>query len=57
MARDLNILCGDGVFELKRVTPLDMFPQTRHVECVADVRAGQSILAKRQNMGSTGATQ
>ena len=57
MARDLNILCGNGVFDLKRVTPLDMFPQTRHVECVADVRAGQSILAKRQNMGSTGATQ
>ncbi len=57
MARDLNILCGDGVFELRRVTPLDMFPQTQHVECVADVRAGQSSLAKRQNIGSTGATQ
>jgi tRNA/tmRNA/rRNA uracil-C5-methylase (TrmA/RlmC/RlmD family) len=39
MARDLNILCGGGVFELARVAPLDMFPQTQHVECVADVRA------------------
>ena len=38
MARDLNILCNAGVFELRRVTPLDMFPQTQHVECVADVR-------------------
>ncbi len=38
MARDLNILCGDGVFELMRVQPLDMFPQTQHVECVADLR-------------------
>ena len=38
MARDLNILCADGVFELARVQPLDMFPQTQHVECVADVR-------------------
>lgn len=38
LARDLNILCGGGVFELKQVTPLDMFPQTQHVECVADVR-------------------
>ncbi|MCX6894241.1 MAG: class I SAM-dependent RNA methyltransferase [Verrucomicrobia bacterium] len=38
MARDLNILCADGVFELARVTPLDMFPQTQHVECVADLR-------------------
>ncbi len=40
MARDLNILCRDGVFSVARVTPLDMFPQTQHVECVADVRAG-----------------
>ncbi len=38
MARDLNILCSDGVFELVRVQPLDMFPQTQHVECVADLR-------------------
>jgi tRNA/tmRNA/rRNA uracil-C5-methylase (TrmA/RlmC/RlmD family) len=38
LARDLNLLCADGVYELKRVTPLDMFPQTQHVECVADVR-------------------
>jgi len=57
MARDLNILCGNGVFDLRRVTPLDMFPQTQHVECVADVRAGQSNLANWQNMGSTGATR
>jgi 23S rRNA (uracil1939-C5)-methyltransferase len=39
MARDLKILCADGVFELVKVTPLDMFPQTQHVECVADLRA------------------
>ena len=38
IARDLNILCADGVFELARVQPLDMFPQTQHVECVADLR-------------------
>ena len=38
MARDLNILCTDSVFELLRVQPLDMFPQTQHVECVADLR-------------------
>jgi tRNA/tmRNA/rRNA uracil-C5-methylase (TrmA/RlmC/RlmD family) len=40
MARDLNILCADGVFELLHVQPLDMFPQTQHVECVADIRVG-----------------
>jgi len=41
LARDLNILCRDGVFELAHVTPLDMFPQTQHVECVADVRLAE----------------
>ncbi len=38
MARDLNILCSGGVYELAQVVPLDMFPQTAHVECVADLR-------------------
>jgi tRNA/tmRNA/rRNA uracil-C5-methylase (TrmA/RlmC/RlmD family) len=38
MARDLNILCAGGVFELAQVVPLDMFPQTAHVESVADLR-------------------
>lgn len=62
MARDLNILCADGVFELARVVPLDMFPQTQHVECVAEVRAkggacsgaGQTGLAKSAGFDSTG---
>jgi hypothetical protein len=38
----LNILFADNVFELSHVQPLDMFPQTQHVECVADLRAGPS---------------
>lgn len=38
LARDLNILCAEGVYELARVRPVDMFPQTQHVECVADLR-------------------
>jgi tRNA/tmRNA/rRNA uracil-C5-methylase (TrmA/RlmC/RlmD family) len=42
LARDLNILCADGVFELRNVIPLDMFPQTQHVECVADLRRGRN---------------
>jgi tRNA/tmRNA/rRNA uracil-C5-methylase (TrmA/RlmC/RlmD family) len=42
LARDLNLLCEDGVFQLHSVTPLDMFPQTQHVECVADVRLNES---------------
>jgi tRNA/tmRNA/rRNA uracil-C5-methylase (TrmA/RlmC/RlmD family) len=38
LARDLRILCEDGPFELKQIKPFDMFPQTQHVECVADLR-------------------
>jgi len=42
MARDLNVLCADGVFRLVQVVPLDMFPQTQHVECVAELRVAAS---------------
>jgi tRNA/tmRNA/rRNA uracil-C5-methylase (TrmA/RlmC/RlmD family) len=38
LARDLNVLCSNGVFELSGIIPLDMFPQTQHIECVADAR-------------------
>jgi 23S rRNA (uracil1939-C5)-methyltransferase len=53
MARDLNLMCADGVFGLARVQPLDMFPQTQHVECVAALGAGEK-LAKPANLDSTG---
>jgi tRNA/tmRNA/rRNA uracil-C5-methylase (TrmA/RlmC/RlmD family) len=39
LARDLNVLCAGNVFDVKKIVPLDMFPQTQHTECVADVRA------------------
>ena len=38
LARDLKRLTADGVYRLEQLTPLDMFPQTQHIECVADLR-------------------
>ncbi len=36
LARDLNILCNvHPTYSLRSVQPLDMFPQTAHIECVA----------------------
>jgi len=40
LARDLNVMLRERVYELLKVVPLDMFPQTQHIECVADLRAG-----------------
>jgi 23S rRNA (uracil1939-C5)-methyltransferase len=35
MARDLDLLCDGGMYKLDTVRPVDMFPQTRHVETIS----------------------
>ncbi|MGH2517464.1 MAG: 23S rRNA (uracil(1939)-C(5))-methyltransferase RlmD, partial [Ktedonobacterales bacterium] len=34
LARDLQLICSD-MYELVAVQPVDMFPFTSHIECVA----------------------
>ena len=38
LARDLDILVIGG-YQVTKVEPIDMFPQTHHIECVATLRA------------------
>jgi 23S rRNA (uracil1939-C5)-methyltransferase len=39
LARDVRYLTVHG-FKVVAVQPVDMFPHTAHVECVADIRQG-----------------
>ncbi len=52
LARDLKVLTA-GPFRIERVQPVDMFPQTHHVECVVTLHrdeARRGTLARRQRM-------
>ena len=40
LARDLKVLCGNG-YELEKVRPVDMFPETVHVETVVLLSKGE----------------
>lgn len=37
LARDLKYLTNDDDYKLKKVLPIDMFPQTSHIECIASL--------------------
>ena len=41
LARDLKIFEEDGSYKVKTVQPVDMFPRTRHVECVVRLSRGK----------------
>ena len=51
LARDLKILTSGG-YKLDRVVPIDMFPQTHHVECVALLRWSVPLAADRLVLAS-----
>ncbi len=42
LARDLKVLCEQH-YQIDRIQPLDMFPQTHHVECVAVLNLKQTL--------------
>lgn len=42
LARDLNIL--STAYDVKNLTPVDMFPQTSHVECVCVLKSRQILI-------------
>jgi 23S rRNA (uracil1939-C5)-methyltransferase len=37
LARDLKYLTKENDYKLKKVLPIDMFPQTGHIECIASL--------------------
>ena len=56
LARDLKILCRLG-FELEKVQPIDMFPQTHHIECVATLSWNENSPVFRASQESAERTQ
>ena len=40
LARDLKILCEGGEYRPERICPVDMFPQTTHVETIVQLSKG-----------------
>ena len=42
LARDLKVLCAED-YSVDHIQPLDMFPQTHHVECVAVLQLKQTL--------------
>ncbi|HEY9801590.1 MAG TPA: 23S rRNA (uracil(1939)-C(5))-methyltransferase RlmD [Leptolyngbyaceae cyanobacterium] len=44
LARDLKLLCEDGLYTIQRIQPADFFPQTAHVEAAAFLTLSQSLM-------------
>jgi 23S rRNA (uracil1939-C5)-methyltransferase len=45
LARDLGRLCAEGGYQISSVQPLDFFPNTSHVECLAVVHLPHPVSA------------
>lgn len=51
LARDIDILLS-GPFKIDKIQPVDMFPQTRHVECIVTLNRDQEKVDIRSNRGN-----
>ena len=48
LARDLKYLTKDDDYKLKKVLPIDMFPQTSHIECIVSLERRLIIFSPRK---------
>lgn len=53
LARDIQLLCEDGTYRVLGIVPLDMFPQTQHVECVAELGVVIQTSDRLNSLGET----
>jgi 23S rRNA (uracil1939-C5)-methyltransferase len=47
LARDLGILAREGSYRIERLSPLDLFPQTAHLETVAVLTRESGLRPRR----------
>ncbi|MBF0275004.1 MAG: 23S rRNA (uracil(1939)-C(5))-methyltransferase RlmD [Nitrospinae bacterium] len=50
LARDLKVLCDGGLYFLKKVKPVDFFPQTSHIETIVFLERGNDEVSEAKEV-------